>query len=230
MDFGSSRTGFVPILPTVLLFGVLGMVLATGSAFGAVSLARAHRTVVRLSGENARLSREVALDPLTGLANRRGIVHALEAALGRPNARTAVVYLDLDHFKNVNDGHGHRCGDQVLVAVAERLRDCVPSDACAGRLGGDELVVVLSDSPRSSSAADLAITIHRELARPLVIEGVTEPLRLTVSVGVAAVVSPSGSDVDTGSTDADDLLDRANEAMRRAKSAGRDRVMAALGT
>lgn len=202
----------------LLMGSAIVLLLAVGVAGGVLTISRARRQVEELSGENARLSAEVALDPLTGLANRRGIVRALDAALARPQSLTAVLYLDLDHFKNVNDDHGHRCGDRALVATADRLLACLPRNACGGRMGGDEIVIVLPSIGSLDEASQIATEIRQCLAHPIALDGLEQPLHLTVSIGVAAT-TPGLTD------DADDLIERANQALRQAKAAGRDRVM-----
>lgn len=213
---------------SMLVTGVLGV--ATGSAMAGLAWARARRQVVRLSDENARLAEENQRDPLTGLANRRGIDRALGRALARPGAITGVLYVDLDDFKGVNDRHGHRCGDQALVTIAARLLDGLPADACAGRMGGDELVVVLPALEDASLATELAAAIRTDLARPIDVDGLDSPLRVTVSIGVAAIDNDC---VDHACVEhntvhlADDVIERANTALRRAKASGRDCVMAA---
>lgn len=199
--------------------GMLGMAMVLVAA-ALVALGRAHRLVGDLTGENARLREEASHDPLTGLANRRGILAHLDAALARPHSLTAVLYIDLDHFKAVNDSFGHRSGDRVLVEIAHRLRARLPNGANVGRLGGDELVVVLSQATSIEEAAEVAADLREWLGRPMHLEGDLAPVHLTVSIGVAAAQTDGGGEAG----DAQVMLDCADEALRRAKVNGRNRV------
>lgn len=206
-------------MPMLLVMSAVSEVfgVSTGAALAVLGWARARQQLARLTHENARLAAENQRDPLTGLANRRGVERALDDALGRRSDTTGLLYIDLDDFKGVNDRHGHAWGDRALMTLADRLRACTPTDACAGRMGGDELVVVLPAIGSVADAAVVAARIRADLARPIEHDG-DESLRVTVSIGVA-VVEPHETH------DAHRLLEDANRAMRRAKSSGRDRVM-----
>jgi len=132
-------------------------------------------------------SREAALhDPLTGLPNRVLIVERLEHAFlrGRRSGHTtAVFFMDLDRFKAINDTYGHRVGDELLVAVAERLIAVLrPGDSVA-RLSGDEFVVVCEDLEDASDASVIAARFHQALAQPFVLSGLE--LQIAASVGIA---------------------------------------------
>ncbi|MBV9194236.1 MAG: diguanylate cyclase [Solirubrobacterales bacterium] len=152
-------------------------------------------------------------DPLTGLANRNLLRDRLEHALARSEregAITGVLFIDLDNFKQVNDAHGHACGDQVLVELAGRLCRAVrPADTVA-RLGGDEFVVVCEEIAEDSALA-LGERLLVAIQLPLSAGGV--PHRLSASIGVAL-----------GRRDADALLANADAAVYRAKAHGRGRV------
>lgn len=216
-------------IPMLMSSGLLGFAFAMGAALGMGSVVRARRQVQHLTGENARLAAAVEVDPLTGLANRRGVRRCLETALAQPHTFTAVLYLDLDHFKWVNDQHGHPCGDRVLMTVADRLRELLPVDACAGRMGGDELLVVIPSTASLADAVEHAATLRSSLSRPIPVgdsDDHDETVALTVSIGVASVHTGDGN----SSTVADDLIERADQALRRAKESGRDRVTAAVVT
>src|SRR5206468_2802801 len=117
----------------------------------------------------ARLAdRNANTDPTTGLANRRELVRAIDAALV---ARAGVfLVLDLDHFKRVNDLHGHLAGDKVLRLVADAAREAAPLDACCARTGGDEFAILL---PRADAAAAEAVaqSIIERLSVPAQVEG-----------------------------------------------------------
>jgi diguanylate cyclase (GGDEF)-like protein len=121
-----------------------------------------------------------------------------------------VAILDLDHFKRINDAHGHKAGDAVLVAAAHALRAHLRAEDQLGRLGGEEFLVLLPDT-EARAAAHVAEKLRAEVARA------PTPVAVTVSIGVAAW--------DGEAPEA--LLHRADEALYAAKQAGRDRVMAA---
>jgi diguanylate cyclase (GGDEF)-like protein len=157
-------------------------------------------------------------DPLTGLANRRAV--AEQAAVVRERARSdrlalGVVVADVDHFKRINDVHGHAIGDEVLRLVAGAVRGCVRPDDVVVRLGGEEIAVLTVSVP--GELADLAERIRVRVA----VE--SEPWPVTVSVGVAWA--------DASRLDGDPaqviwvLVDQADDRMYAAKRAGRNRVM-----
>lgn len=159
--------------------------------------------------ERDRLVRAATSDALTGLANRRGLAEALAAA---GSDHVAVLYIDLDDFKSVNDRFGHLAGDQVLVETAHRICElCRPVDVVA-RFGGDEFVVLLRDTA-SDHAAQIGERIMRRLNDP--IDLADGSIRITASVGLAPGVSGA------------DLIDLADQAMLSAKRGGRARLIAA---
>lgn len=154
-------------------------------------------------------------DSLTGLSNRAAFLAELRAVSGvrrRSSDKTALLYLDLDDFKPVNDRHGHTLGDRVLVEVASRLRDAVrPSDTVA-RLGGDEFAVLCPGLVDLDTAEELAQRLVTEVARPMQVEGIE--LRIGLSAGIASV----GDD-----EDGERSLSRADDALRAAKLGGKAR-------
>jgi diguanylate cyclase (GGDEF)-like protein len=155
-------------------------------------------------------------DPLTNLPNRRRRARFLDDSVARARARSdscAVLLVDLDRFKDVNDTLGHAAGDQLLVQAAHRLLDCVRAGDVVGRLGGDEFAVVLpAAAPRRESLA-VAAAIVEVLARPFNVQG--QQVYATASVGVATW--PVDGD------NADALLKSADTAMYSAKNNGRNR-------
>jgi diguanylate cyclase (GGDEF)-like protein len=160
-----------------------------------------------------RVRHEAVHDPLTGVANRTLLRDRLEHAIGR-SQRTggaiAVLFIDLDNFKQVNDAFGHATGDAVLVEVGRRLRTTVrPADTVA-RIGGDEFVVVCEALDEDSALA-LGRRLQMAIRLPVEAGGVTHSLY--ASVGIAL-----------GHTDADALLADADAAVYRAKAGGRGRV------
>jgi diguanylate cyclase (GGDEF)-like protein/PAS domain S-box-containing protein len=163
--------------------------------------------------ESARMREELrfraTFDVLTGCHNRASVMAALEAALaGRDGHRTAVVFVDLDRFKDVNDVHGHAAGDELLVHAARRLTAQLRAGDLVGRLGGDEFLVVCQDIESAEQAEAIAERIRRALEdEPAPLS--TGPLELQASVGVACV-PPEGATADA-------LVARADAAMYAAK-------------
>ncbi|WP_432545312.1 diguanylate cyclase domain-containing protein [Kineococcus sp. SYSU DK004] len=183
--------------------------------------ARERRAAAALAVEQRRRHDELlhaALhDPLTGLLNRRGAGEALSAAVraASPREPAALVYLDLDGFKLVNDVHGHQAGDRLLVEVAARLAAAVPPGAALARTGGDEFVVVLR-GPGAAAPAALAERLRASLTAPVALDG---------SGRTCGVGASTGTAVATGPVDPEDLVRRADAAMyedkrRRRATAG----------
>lgn len=109
------------------------------------------------------LQHHATIDGLTGLHNRRAILHLLRDVLARRRSHTGVIFIDLDQFKQVNDVHGHRVGDQLLAAVADRLRTAVREADTVGRLGGDEFLVVCPDLSRPEDLEMIAERVRNSL-------------------------------------------------------------------
>ena len=168
--------------------------------------------------DHAELQRRAYRDPLTGLPNRTLLLDHLDDTLARKRRHdsVAVLFLDLDHFKAVNDSLGHAAGDTLLVGVAERLRQVVRPSDTVGRLGGDEFVVVCEGVTDRDHAAGVAHRVLAGFAEPFDI-GRDDPVVIRPSIGVFV---PS---VDTPNTP-DDFLRKADAAMYRAKQHGRGRV------
>lgn len=154
-------------------------------------------------------------DDLTGLANRTLLLQQLSQGIlraQRDNNSMAVMFLDLDHFKNVNDSLGHSIGDELLVMVARRLTHCVRKTDTVARLGGDEFTVGLFGVKSMNAVVKIAELIVREFARPFVLK--QHELIITPSIGIA-VFDEDGTDIDT-------LLRHADTAMYHAKNNGRN--------
>ncbi|MFN8185288.1 MAG: PAS domain S-box protein [Candidatus Nanopelagicales bacterium] len=164
----------------------------------------------------ADLVRMAGTDSLTGLPNRRELHHQVSHILQRRRRgnRTAILFCDVDNLKQINDQHGHQVGDAVLVVVADRIRRLVRAEDVAARIGGDELVVVLTGLHTLRQAEQIAEKVRAAVAAPLVLPRVGQ-IPVTVSVGVA-LARPH--------EDVDHLLGRADAAMYTAKQAGRNRV------
>jgi diguanylate cyclase (GGDEF)-like protein len=171
-----------------------------------------------LEAQTARLAHEAAYDGLTGLPNRPRLLRRLDQALGAPVGpadAVAVLFLDLDGFKAVNDRLGHAVGDAVLAAVAQRLQHCMRPPDTVARLGGDEFVVLVEHVLEPAALDRLARRLLDRLARPYAVEGHT--IRLGVSIGVA-----QGS---AGHSRPDELLRQADAALLQAKAAGKARAV-----
>jgi diguanylate cyclase (GGDEF)-like protein len=159
-------------------------------------------------------------DQLTGLANRALVDRKLEDALAQAHANqrfAAVLYLDLDDFKSVNDSYTHRVGDAYLVEVAQRFRGCLRDNDTLGRVGGDEFIAVLTDLAKPEIARNVAARLVRIMDDPFVVEG--HSIRRAVSVGLAVYPSPGGSAIN--------ITQIADHAMYAAKRAGGNQVASA---
>ncbi|MGB3433318.1 diguanylate cyclase [Achromobacter sp.] len=158
-----------------------------------------------------KLSSDTITDPMTGLINRRGLALQI-AALQRTQQPFAVLALDLDHFKRVNDTFGHAAGDQVLIALAGILRTCVRAEDAPCRVGGEEFLILMPDASRDT-AGKVAERIRAATASQLMPQAVGH---VTVSIGIALWPS-DGPDIEK-------VMARADQALYRAKNSGRDRV------
>ncbi len=205
-----------PSYPNAVALGIQVGVSAGMLNAGSFGVFVLRRRVQRLLEETQMLSN---LDPLTGLYNRRYLVEQaprLWRQARRDGTRVAAMVLDLDHFKRLNDEHGHAAGDAVLRAVAESLAATVrPADVLA-RTGGEELVVLgLVSDP--DEASRLAERLRRAVAGTSSVDGHA----VTASIGIALTRPVDGEDAPDALWR---LIDRADVAMYEAKEAGRDRV------
>ncbi|TMD03577.1 MAG: GGDEF domain-containing protein, partial [Chloroflexi bacterium] len=171
-----------------------------------------------LRARNAELETVTRTDALTGIYNRRHLEERLQGVLSsarRHHEPAAVLMIDVDHFKSINDSLGHAGGDAVLREVAERLRHRVRLEDVVGRWGGEEFLV-LSAIADADAAAVLAERLRAAIAdEPFEIEGAGR-IRVTVSIGCAA-----------GAGDAEALLRQADAALYEAKAQGRNRFIVA---
>jgi diguanylate cyclase (GGDEF)-like protein len=155
-------------------------------------------------------------DPLTGLPNRRFFEEQLEQCLGTASAthQVAVLALDLDGFKSINDAHGHPVGDKALSEFARRVSLIVRADAFLARVGGDEFTIIMPKIDSLDDPTNLARRIAAAVAKPFVVENVT----VEFGVGIGIAIAPNDG------VHADELVKRADRALYRAKSAGRSSV------
>ncbi|KJS07865.1 MAG: hypothetical protein VR73_07765 [Gammaproteobacteria bacterium BRH_c0] len=176
------------------------------------------RDITKRRAADERIAYLAHYDQLTGLPNRVLFAELLERALRtarRDSTRLALMYIDLDKFKPVNDQHGHAIGDLLLHEVAKRMTDCLREVDVLARIGGDEFVVLLEGIESNDDALLPAGKILAELRRPFIIK--TLELEISCCIGVA--IYPEGG------TDMIELMRHADEAMYAAKNAGRDRAM-----
>jgi two-component system cell cycle response regulator len=180
-----------------------------------------------LMRENYQRSLSLALtDSLTGLYNRRYLNAHLSSMIERAQASgkpLSLFMLDIDHFKRVNDTYGHASGDEVLRQVAGLISHNLREFDLTARIGGEEFVVVMPDTPVTAAlmVADRMRKMVAETDMPLRGAATTSPQRVTVSIGVANLVEGEGGD---------ELLRRADEALYAAKNAGRNQVVIAPAT
>ena len=188
-------------------------------AHAAEDIASKNAEARKLTSDVERLRQLAESDPLTGLLNRRGFLDSAERLVSlarRYNRAIGIVVVDIDHFKSVNDTHGHAVGDLAIRAVAERLKAAARDSDLVGRFGGEEFVVIL---PETDAAATNA---YAERVRSMIAEsGIAlpeaPPLKLTVSLG-CTVFAEADEDIQ-------DSIDRADVALYKAKSTGRNRVI-----
>ncbi|QGN34325.1 bifunctional diguanylate cyclase/phosphodiesterase [Microlunatus sp. Gsoil 973] len=216
--------------------GILGVQQLTGSRIdvGAVAIgsvvilglvmARMRVGIGQITAANSQLELlrdelafQAAHDPLTGLPNRPEAMRLIHAALSRAQRSgdlLALLFIDLDGFKAVNDAHGHHAGDEVLREVARRVRDEIRAGDTAARLGGDEFVVLVSPIESVTSASEVARRVVSAISQPISITG--GEANVGASIGIAL-----NHDL---LTDADALLHEADTAAYRAKANGRGRI------
>ena len=191
-----------------------GMYSPEGQFIGILGVSR---DITERRKTQERIAHMAHHDPLTGLPNRALLSDRLDRVLAmaaREKKSFALLFIDLDRFKPVNDIHGHATGDMLLHEVAARIKSCVRASDTAARIGGDEFVVLLPDVSGESDALRVAEKIRHALALPFEIEG----KQLTISSSSGLVLYP-----DHGRNELE-LFTHADDAMYRAKKAGRDNV------
>ena len=214
---GTAATQVVAVLGPVpvLVDPTVSLVLAVACAgVGLAILTYICHVAAHREAHARRLERAARLDPLTGVLSRAALLTEVERLLlrVRPGAGLALLFCDLDGFKQVNDAHGHRAGDVVLAVSARRLLAAVPVGALVGRVGGDEFVVAVRDVVHPSLLAEVARAVGGTVARPVEL-----PDGRTAGVGVT--VGSAWSDDPTRS--ADDLVATADAAMYAQKNSSR---------
>jgi diguanylate cyclase (GGDEF)-like protein/PAS domain S-box-containing protein len=177
-----------------------------------------HATVVDIS-DRKRAEEQIEFhayhDVLTHLPNRKLFTDRLRHSLTRAkrnNKAAAVMFIDIDHFKSINDTMGHTAGDELLLEMARRLRECVRDDDTVARLGGDEFTIILSELRQAEDAVQVAEKILAAVQEPLKIAG--KPITVSASIGIALYP--------VDGVDPESLLRNADSAMYRAKEEGRN--------
>jgi diguanylate cyclase (GGDEF)-like protein len=172
-----------------------------------------HEDITAAKRAEERISYAAHHDALTGLPNRKFFCEQLEQALNRSRRgeRLAVLYLDLDHLKRINDTLGHPAGDRLLKGVAQRLRDCVRDIDLVARLSGDEFAIIQTLLDHPSDAATLAMRVREAIHEPFDLDG----HQVTVDISVGISIAPNDA------TELNDLLKTADIALYEAKNTGR---------
>ena len=221
-----------PAAVTVLVLAVAGsatvslallpaQAAAADLLFMATTLTTVTALLVRAGDRQAKLTaqlqRMAAVDPLTGLVTRRVLDEAAQSAMSgaRRNAGTALILIDIDHFKSVNDGHGHPVGDEALIHLADILTRHARFDDVICRMGGDEIAVLLPGCGIPAAVERAGTIVRHVRTSPMTLANGSE-LRLTVSVGIAHAP--------TDAVDLPGLYGAADGGLYEAKMAGRDQV------
>jgi diguanylate cyclase (GGDEF)-like protein len=225
-EIGQQTLAMLPFVVRGKSIGIVELASHRKDAFTTrdIEMAQLLAREAAVTFDNARLYDELRLlayrDSLTGLANRARLQdrvdHALERLRGRSANHAAVLFIDLDHFKHLNDRFGHAKGDQALRIVADRIKSIIRPGDTAGRLGGDEFAVLLEDVDTPETVAAVCERLLEGLGQPVEL-GDAAPI-LGASIGFAM----SGPDTTTS----DELLRNADIAMYAAKAGGRGQIVA----
>jgi diguanylate cyclase (GGDEF)-like protein len=211
---GSLNKQMLAVLIGVATVSILGITLAI-SAFDSQLAARAAKHAESLQAANEQLRNIALYDSLTGLPNRLLFDDRMEQAMvrsGRSGRPCALMFVDLDRFKPVNDTFGHHVGDELLKAAAGRLVNCVRKEDTVARAGGDEFIVVVSELTKREDAALIGGKILEQLSRPFSVE--RHELEISCSIGISVFPEDGKTLLE--------LLNNADVAMYHAKKAGRN--------
>ncbi len=214
-DSGTSLSNqTLAVLVSIGTLSILGITLVI-SAFDSQLAARTVKHAESLQTANEQLRNIALYDNLTGLPNRLLLEDRMERSIlrgDRSGKLGALMFVDLDRFKSVNDTFGHRIGDELLKTVAQRLTNCIRKEDTVARVGGDEFVVVLNELAKREDAGLISGKMLQELSRPFSVE--RHELEISCSIGIS--VFP-----DDGKTLLE-LMNNADVAMYHAKKAGRN--------
>jgi diguanylate cyclase (GGDEF)-like protein len=197
------------VLATILLLNIALILFGWRRSKDLKLALHAHAEAERRAYESA------FLDHVTGLPNRRELVQLIADFIARESGSASLLYLDLDHFKKVNDLYTHAAGDRLLRFVADSLKASVPPDACCARLGGDEFAIFLPGRHSEEEVEAVASAILRRLDQPITLDATIA--HVSASIGIAMLGE--------GCQDGETLLRRGDIAMYEAKRLGRDRFI-----
>lgn len=172
--------------------------------------------ITQMKDHQKQLEHNAHYDALTGLANRVLLADRLQHAMNQSQRRQrslAVVYLDLDGFKSVNDSYGHEIGDELLIAVAQQMKDALRDGDTLARIGGDEFVAVLVDLEQTADCEPILLRLLSAAAEPVTVNNIA--LQVSASIGVTLYPQDAA--------DAEQLMRHADQAMYTAKQAGKNR-------
>lgn len=199
-------------------FGALVVILGAGAVWQYLQV----RRIMYLEAQAKQRIRHMAEhDPLTDLPNRRQLQSKLDLAIAfakRSGKMVAVMFIDLDGFKAVNDSMGHQAGDDLLKEVAQRLRHGTRDSDLVARMGGDEFVVVLSEIDSRDDATVLASKLNELIAKPITIDG--KSVRISTSIGISIFPENGKS--------GEELLGKADDAVYQAKAGGKNQYQLAM--
>ncbi|MFA6448099.1 MAG: sensor domain-containing diguanylate cyclase [bacterium] len=173
--------------------------------------------------DNSKLYQLATTDELTGLFNRRYFMNRLDRDMSRAthrNSSVAMLMADLDHFKQINDMHGHPAGDQVLIALGERLRNAADSSGIVCRFGGEEFTVLLTNIEKKEAVAKAELVREAVGSTPFTFYSDGEEISRTITISIGVAVYPDDAD------DAAGVINKADQALYLAKACGRNRVIA----
>jgi diguanylate cyclase (GGDEF)-like protein len=236
--FGSSIASALGVLPYTPLLApqhiggeteiiwVLSMALLFAGPHFLVLLCLSAYVISRWHQREYEVKRLAVVDPLTDVANRRWIMAELHREMERSRRQRlpmSVVMVDLDHFKQINDKHGHQVGDRVLKTAAMVLSETVRQSDLVGRYGGEEFLILLPDTD-AANARDVAERCRAQLSRTNIVVGGSRSFTISASFGVGNTVPGAHTNLDT-------LIHHADQALYKAKEEGRNRVvMSSAGT
>ena len=201
---------------TSIAGALFAMLLAGGlTLFAYRNNRRLSESLKQLRQAHEQISHMANHDPLTNLPNRTLLLVRFQAALAlakRNSNKMAVLFLDLDLFKNINDCHGHATGDEVLRQVAKRIGGCIRESDTAGRIGGDEFIILLFDVGNITTALAIAEKIRTDLIRPYLVD--KKEIVLGCSIGISIYPEDGVDDAE--------LFRKADIALYQAKKAGKN--------